>query len=147
MYRHNIKPITCFVLSTIPLFQKIVSNPSFVVDGVSRFDFGQGMIGKENTAASAVNGQRSDRSVVKATYQDILYELYQCLFPLNCISIICYLLFLVHNLFVKHLSAPQETAGFLHQLELWHSRMSSLTKLCLLSKIMMRTTAGCSTSG
>ncbi len=28
------------------LFQKLVPNPAFVVDGVSRFDFGQGNIGK-----------------------------------------------------------------------------------------------------
>lgn len=34
----------------VALFQMIVANPSFVVDGVSRFDFGQGMASKETSS-------------------------------------------------------------------------------------------------
>lgn len=30
------------------LFQKIVHNPLFIVDGISRFDFGQGIVGEKN---------------------------------------------------------------------------------------------------
>lgn len=32
--------------TTLPLFQKLVPNPCFTVDGLSRFDFGQGKIGR-----------------------------------------------------------------------------------------------------
>lgn len=34
------------IRTTLPLFQKLVPNPSFTVDGLSRFDFGQGVIGR-----------------------------------------------------------------------------------------------------
>lgn len=34
------------IRATLPLLQKLVPNPSFTVDGLSRFDFGQGDIGR-----------------------------------------------------------------------------------------------------
>lgn len=44
IWQANIKSVS--YVSTIRLFQKLVPNPSLVVDGVSRFDFGQGLVGR-----------------------------------------------------------------------------------------------------
>lgn len=38
--------ILIIIRTTLSLFQKLVPNPSFTVDGLSRFDFGQGLIGR-----------------------------------------------------------------------------------------------------
>lgn len=39
----------CYIYSTFNnrLFKKLVPKPSFEVDGISRFDFGQGIVGKQ----------------------------------------------------------------------------------------------------
>ena len=37
-----------FIFLLFPLFQNIAPNPAFVLDGVSRFDFGQGILGRKN---------------------------------------------------------------------------------------------------
>lgn len=40
--------LSLIYLFTFPLFQNIAPNPAFVLDGVSRFDFGQGILGRKN---------------------------------------------------------------------------------------------------
>lgn len=37
------------LISTFHLFQIISNNPCFTVDGISRFDFGQGLIGRRTS--------------------------------------------------------------------------------------------------
>lgn len=43
---HNGK--TQFLQFSLVLFQKIVAHPRLIVDGISRFDFGQGLLGKNS---------------------------------------------------------------------------------------------------